>query len=341
MNVVLRGTSVPAPSLLLSGSNVPLVAGSVIDFGSIERGGSRVQDFLLLNSGSTNLTARNIAVTGTGFRGPIGVTAPVPLAPGEMASFQIAFEPETARAAQGSLTIDHRSFQLQGLGLDPPLPSASIVLSSSTGSSGQQNSISIPLAAPSPGSGTGTLTMAFQRAVAGITDDPAIQFLSGPRRAATVTISAGDQTAKFGGQPSIAFQTGTTAGTIVFTLQLPNSTGRASLNIAPSTVSLDLATGVRRVNDLDVSLAGFDNTYSVSQLAFTFYDAKGAAIAPGVIRYDASSNFQQYFGATQVGGMFGLRATFPVAGDATQVSSADVEITNTAGVAAAKRISFQ
>src|SRR5581483_10773612 len=112
---------------------------------------------------------------------------------------------------------------------------------------------------------------------------------------------------------------------------------QASLTIAPSMVNLDLATGVRRVNDLDVSLAGFDNTYSISQLAFTFYDINGNMIPPGVIRFDATSNFQQYFGSTQVGGMFALRATFPVAGDATQVGSVDVQVANTAGAATAQR----
>ncbi len=201
--------------------------------------------------------------------------------------------------------MDKRSFNLKGLGLDPPLPGASITLASTIGASAQQNSVSIALATASQVGGTGTLTMEFQSAVAGVTDDPAIQFLSGPKRTATVTISAGDSAAKFGSQSSIAFQTGTTAGTILFTLKLPNSTQQATLNITPAPVKIDRATGVRRIDALDVSLIGFDNTYSASQLAFTFYNTAGQALQPGAMRVDATSSFRNYFSSTSTGGAFG------------------------------------
>ena len=120
--------------------------------------------------------------------------------------------------------------------------------------------------------------------VVGLPDDSAVQFLSGAKRVATVTIAAGDSTAKFGGQPDFAFQTGTTAGSIVFTLTLPNSSDQYTLPLAPAVVGIDTATGARRVNDLDVNIAGFDNTHSISQLGFTFYDASGSVIQPGMIR---------------------------------------------------------
>ena len=182
--------------------------------------------------------------------------------------------------------------------------------------------------------------MEFRSNVAGAADDPAIQFLSGPKRAATVTISVGDTVGKFGTQPNMAFQTGTTAGTIVFTLTLPNATQQTSLTIAPAAVTFDTASGVRRVNDLDVSLTGFDNTYSASLLAFTFFDKSGGTLQPGVIRVDVTSQFKQYFSSTKTGGSFALLATFPVSGDATQVGGVDVQFTNSAGAAKTQRISF-
>src|SRR5439155_22226676 len=140
---------------------------------------------------------------------------------------------------------------LTGLGFDPPLPAASIAFASWIASSAQQNTISIPLAADSEVSGTGTVTMEFRSSVTGVADDAAIQFLSGPKRAATVTIAPGDTAAKFGTQSSIAFQTGTTAGTITFSLKLGNSTRQTTLTIAPVPVNIDTAHAVRRVNDLD------------------------------------------------------------------------------------------
>ncbi len=87
-----------------------------------------------------------------------------------------------------------------------------------------------------------------------------------------------------------------------------------------------------------MSLAGFDNTYSASQLSFTFYDSRGSAIQPGAIRVDVSSTFQQYFASTQAGGMFALLAKFPMTGDSNQVASVDVQITNAAGVTTAQRV---
>jgi hypothetical protein len=339
INIALRGSSVAAASLTLAGNSAPLMAGAVIDFGSVVRGASQLQSYNLFNSGGTSLTVNNLSVSGTGFRGPIGLAAPIQLAPGQTASFQIAFEPQNGQPAQGTLKVDQRAFNLKGLGLDPPLPGAAIILTSTLGASAQQNSVSILLTSASAVSGTGTLTLEFHPSVPGVSDDPAVQFLSGPKRAATATISAGDAMAKFGGQSSIAFQTGATAGMIVFTLKLSNgSQQQATLTIAPAPVNFDMATSIRKFGELDVSLAGFDNTYSASQLTFTFYNSKGATIQPGAIRVDVSSTFQQYFASTQAGGMFALLAKFPMTGDSNQVASVDVQITNAAGVTTAQRV---
>jgi len=338
INITLQGNAVPAATLMLEGSKTPLAAGAVIDFGPLVRGGSKLQGFMLLNAGSTNMTVTSLAVSGTGFRGPIGLTAPVQLTPGQTASFQVAFEPQTGQPAQGTLTVDNRSFNLTGLGLDPPLPSASITLASTLGASAQQNSVSVSLASVSQVSGSGTLTLQFRPSVPGVSDDPAVQFLSGPKRNASVTISPGDSGAKFNGQSSIAFQTGSTAGTITFTLTLPSGTQQTSLTIQPSPIHLDTASSVRELGELDVSLTGFDNTYTAAQLSFTFYDAKGAVLQPGAIPVNAATPFQQYFASTQAGGTFALLAKFPVSGDTSQIASVDVQITNTAGVTTVQKI---
>jgi hypothetical protein len=340
LNVNLQGFGVPSAVLTLAGGTTPLIAGTVIDFGSLVSGGSRLQALVLTNHGTSGITVTALSVSGAGFRGPIGPAAPIPLAPGSSVSFQVAFEPQSSQPLRGTLLVDQRSFSLSGLGLDPPLPAASIVFASPAAASAQQNSISVPLAAASPVSGTGTVTMEFHSGVPGVADDAAIRFMTGAKRSASVNISAGATMAAFGAQPSMAFQTGTTAGTIVFTLTLPNGTQTASLTIPPAAINFDTSSGVRRVNDLDVSLTGFDNTYSASQLAFTFYDKNGVTMQPGVIRVDATANFRLYFAASQVGGAFALLATFPVSGDATQVAGVDVQIVNSAGVAKTQRITF-
>ena len=75
-------------------------------------------------------------------------------------------------------------------------------------------------------------------------------------------------------------------------------------------------------------------------LAFTFFDSAGRTIQPGVLRVDASADFKRYFQSGAAGGMFALRATFPVSGDATQVAAVEVEITNSAGITRTQRLPF-
>jgi hypothetical protein len=357
INIILDGTGTPSVVLTLDGSNIPLAAGAIIDFGSVASGSTKLLTFNLSNPASTPVNVNALSVTGAGFKGPIGAAAPIPIAPGQTISFQVEFLPTSGQASQGTLVIDQRSFVLTGQGLSPPLPAASIVFGSSVGQSLQQNNVSIPLAAAAQVSGTGTLTMTFQSTVQGHSDDPAIQFLSGPLRQATVSISPGDTTAMFdGNQSNSVFQTGATAGTITFTLTLngnPTPAAQATLTIGPAPVSFASATSIRLLGstinngepagvpvggEVDISISASDNTYSASELAFTFFDRKGATMQPGVIRVDATSNFQSYFNSTTTGGAFGLLAKFAVTGDVTQIISTDIAITNSAGVTTTQHI---
>jgi hypothetical protein len=340
INILLQGNSVPSVSVLLLGTKTPLTASAIVDFGSVAVGASQTRTFLLFNPGNANITVNTVVVSGTSFSGPVGSSFPLQIGPGQSPTFQVSFTPQSGTPAQGTLTVDKRTFSLKAQGLNPPLPDATIVFASTVGASAQQNSLTIALASVSQVSGNGTLTMTFQPSVAGVSDDPAIQFLSGPQRKATVSISIGDTSAKIGGQSSMAFQTGATAGVITFTLTLPNAAPTATLIIPPSPVNLATLTAVRRAGALDVAFSGFDNTYSASQLAFTFYDLKGKALPQGAINVDATSAFQQYFSATQAGGLFALLATFPVSGNTMQIGAVTAQITNSSGATTAQQIPF-
>jgi Abnormal spindle-like microcephaly-assoc'd, ASPM-SPD-2-Hydin len=343
VSVILTGTAVASAALTVGSGTTPLSSGATVNFGSVDEGSTKTETFVLTNSGSASINLATLAITGAGFKGPIGLSAPLQLAPGQMASFQVSFTPTSGTLAQGVLTVDTRTFNLTGQGLAAMLPSTAIVFASTLAASAQQNSISIPLASPSQSSATGTLTLAFQSSVTGVSDDPAIQFLSGPLRKASVSISPGDTSAKIGGQPSMAFQTGTTAGTITFTLALTNeATQQATLTIPPSPVNLDDDTisAVRLFGSLNVSFGGFDNTYSASQLAFTFYDTKGLALPQGAIDVDAASAFHTYFSTTQAGGTFQVLAEFPVTGNTALIGFVTAQITNSLGTSTAVQIPF-
>lgn len=331
LSAMLTGRGVPTTLVLFEQS--PLSSGMIAGFGQAEIGSNITKTFTISNPNASALDVNSISVTGPGFRGPVGIAAPLQLAPGASASFQVVFEPQQPMPAQGTLSIDQRSFVLVALGTEPPLPKATLVMTGGALSSAQQSKISIVLASASKVNGAGTLTLDF-RPNPGLPDDPAVQFLSGPRRAASFAVKPGDT------QYDFAFQTGTTAGTIVFTVKTTNSADQFTVPIAPATVSIDNAMGSRRVNDLDISLSGFDNTHSISQLSFTFYDKGGRVLQPGVLRVDAAPEFKRYFDSGQAGGMFLMRATFPVTGDASQIAGADVQVANSAGVANTQRITF-
>jgi hypothetical protein len=321
-----------APAALVSFGQTQLAPGSTTNFGQIEIGTSVAKTFSLANPNSTAVSIGAIVIAGEAFHGSSGISFPLTLAAGGSYSLPITFAPQVGGPANGTLTVDQRTFNLTGLGLLPALPKGTIMLSSATAASAQQMKVSIALASAAKVAGTGILTMQFLP-IAGLSDDAAIQFLSGAKRAATVTIAAGDSIAKFGGQPDFAFQTGTTAGSIVFTLTLSNSSDQYTLPVVPAVAGIDTATGERRVNDLDVNIAGFDNTHSISQLGFTFYDTKGNVVQPGLIRVVSPPEFKQYFAANLAGGMFTMRASFPVTGEASQISGVDVKVTNSAGTA--------
>jgi hypothetical protein len=97
---------------------------------------------------------------------------------------------------------------------------------------------------------------------------------------------------------------------------------------------------VRSAAGLEIRVTGFDNTRSLGSLTFTFYDAAGKPIPPGAIRADAAKDFASYFASSGLGGVFQLRAVFPVNGDASGVVSCEATLSNSAGTTTTQRTFF-
>jgi hypothetical protein len=213
------------------------------------------------------------------------------------------------------------------------LPMPSLIIDQQPLLSQQQAHVTVQLASAAATAEIGTLTMKFTPSVANISDDPAIEFVTTSGRQLQVTVASGAQVATYSGQSAITFQTGTTAGTLTFTVEFPNQAAvTQSYTIAPSQVKLTSGNAVTQPPNLVVTLTGFDNSYSVGQLSFTFYDKSGKILTPTALAVNATSAFQQYFfGSTPVGGAFSLQASFPVTGDATQVGSVAVTLANSIG----------
>jgi hypothetical protein len=241
--------------------------------------------------------------------------------------------------------VETRVFLLSGAGFDPPLPKPTLAIDTMSIASAQQRTLTMTLAAPAPSAASGLVKLTFTPAVLGVADDPAILFVTTGTRMAPFTVNRGDTVARLDGKASAVFQTGTTAGTISFTVDAGSIgiTGdpTTTVSIAPTPVAIDTLTAVRRTNDLDVLLIGYDNTYSTGVMTFTFFDTSGRAIEPGVIRSDFTSDFRAFFNKASAGSAFSARVTFPVTGDASKVAEVEVELSNSAGSARTPRVALR
>lgn len=312
---------------------------SAINFGQTVSGtnGSATLTFTVSNPQTTiyGVTVPNITVTGAGFALSGVPTMPAVIQPNQSITFQAVFSASATGTYTGTLAIGSRQFNLTGQSITSPLPDPSFQLDEQPLTSQQQVHLSIQLASASSVSAIGQLTMQFAPSVANVTDDPAINFVATGGRQLQVSVASGASNATYNGQSAITFQTGTTAGTITFTLTFPNKAPLTqSFTISPAQIQITGATAVRQAPNLVVTLTGYDNTYSASQLSFTFYDTTGKVLTPSAMQVDETTAFHQYFfTSNQAGGAFSLQASFPVNGDVTQVGSVAVSVKNSIGTA--------
>jgi hypothetical protein len=75
-------------------------------------------------------------------------------------------------------------------------------------------------------------------------------------------------------------------------------------------------------------------------MTFTFFDQSASALSPGAITVESSAAFQHFFGGSDLGGVFGLHAFFPVHGNPAQVDSVQIEIVNSAGTLQTGKVRF-
>jgi len=336
LNVALTAQGVAAPMLsdstghqYCAGPNDP------IDIGRTQVG-TTLQMSLTLNN--VTQTMASVSLTGAGFALTGGTFT---VQPGATQTFQISFSPLVANREAAVLNVNDLAWNFYGDGfVQPVLLQPSLQISGNADQSSSQATVSIPLAGAATAAITGQLSLAFQPA-GNLPDDPNIQFTANSARSIPVQVNPGDTEAHFttGDENACTFQTGTTAGTITFSLSLGEATTTASTTIAAAPVSLDLATASAEVTQIIVSLTGFDNTHAASTLAFTFYDTSGKAISPGLIQTDVAGDFATYYKTwPSAGGAFALQAIFPVSGDVTQVAGVEVHFTNPSGVTTPPRI---
>ncbi|HEY3740595.1 MAG TPA: hypothetical protein VGL53_12160 [Bryobacteraceae bacterium] len=279
---------------------------------------------------------------------------PLTLNPTQSAAVVLQFAPTATQSYSGAFVVGPVTVPLTGNGVAPAFAAPTIVVDSSL-ASGIQASLTITLPTPAPVAATGTLFLAFQPSV-GSVDDPQIQFLLPAGRKIGFSFNAGDTVATIGTAKSVNFQTGTTAGKLTFSATFQTPPQPVTATIAPQGIAIDSTiANIPNDSQATILLNGFDNTKSITQLAFTFYTVSGTSLAvvpPGKITYDATKDFSQFFQTSTAGGMFSLLAQFPVSGMAATsgagaaiggaaiLHSVDVEITNSAGTVTLTQLLF-
>lgn len=342
ISTILYGSGVNAPTLTSGAgcsSSVPF------NWGNVTAGGSSSCAFALTNLNSQPVTVASVVVNGLGFTGPYGVTIPLTLQPGQSAPFSVNFTPPGAIAYSGTLVIGTQSFALTGTGQQPPLPAPSLQFDSPSYSSAQQGVLTVTIPGGSPIAASGYVNLTFAPSTPVVKDDSEIAFLANGSRSIPFSVSAGATTAQLSGQNSATFQTGTTEGTLTFTLTteapMSGSAPVKQFTIGGSKVLIDSTTASKeRAGYLDITIIGADNTYSAGAMAFSFFDTSGNAIGSAVSA-DFTSTFKTYYGGQTAGSAFQTLVSFPVTGSVVAIGSVTVTLTNAAGVATTGSLTFQ
>jgi hypothetical protein len=338
ISVLLTATvPVELTCLLSTGSGTQPLGADTVNFGVVQQGSAVTQHVILLNQTSVPLTVPALATTGAGFTLSGSTPSGTVLQPVATGGFDVQFSPAAAGPASGSLLVGSRSYLLSGTGVLPSLPAPVLSVTLAQALSAQQGTVTVNLSQASAASGSGTVTLTFQPAAPGVTD-PAIAFATGGQTA-SFTVSAGDKRGQFGTQASVAFQTGSTAGSLVITAQLGSQTDQQTIVIPPAAVSETAAQATRGASTVEVDVTGFDNTRTAGTVTFTFFDSNGNTIAPGAISTNSTAAFAGYF-QNSAGGTFLLKAVFPVTGNAAQITSFEADLSNVTGTTKGVKTNF-
>ncbi len=346
-SIVLVATVQAAAALTSSSPCTGPGNGSSIGFGNIAFSQTVTCTLTLLNQSAQALIISSASISGQGFRLAQPANTPIDLNPGGSSQLQISFSPNSAQIYSGTLTIGYpalsQTFTLSGTAYNPPLPTPILEFDTANPQSGQQITLTVALPVPSPIPASGSVLMAFTpnpEAATSATDD--VGFANGAK-AVNFTIQSGSTQAMLNGQAGAVFTTGTTTGKITFTVSTAAQlTGdpTTSITLAPIPISVNNAAATAIAGDLNVQIWGFDNTYSAGPMSFTFYDAAGHSIGSGPIAADFTSNFHTYFSNSTDGGSFAVLVTFPITGNAAEVGSVNVQLTNSIGTTTITALPF-
>ncbi|HEY6344829.1 MAG TPA: putative Ig domain-containing protein [Bryobacteraceae bacterium] len=221
------------------------------------------------------------------------------------------------------------------------VPSVAVTVGTGTAfGPAQQQPINISLSNAYSSAITITLTLSFQSTVGG--QDLTVQFLTptGGAQSLTLTVPAGSLAPST--TPMLA--TGTTAGTITITTAL-TAAGATLPAPAPTIITIPksspVITNVTFSNtggSLTVTVTGYSPTRDMVSGNFTFSPASGSTLAQSQVTVQLGSAFTTWYQNTAsyaYGTEFLLTMPFTVSGNAADVTSVSVTLTNSFGTSSA------
>ncbi len=318
-------------------------------------GGHLDTAFRVRNTAQAAAWFQGLTLAGQGFSFAVLPRLPALVEAGAAVDFTVRFAPAGLGSYSAFLSVNGETSILLGSGraADPPKPPdpeppkladpprPRIVVEPQALKGGQQAKVAVQFASPSEVAASGELLMEFKAAVPGRGDDSGVLFPATGVRRIAFTVAAGEALARFGGRAETEFQTGTTAGLIVFTARLGPHAEQLTATVPSGYIVIDGARTARSASGIEVEVTGYDTSRSASLASFTFFDRAGSVVAPGAIQVDVSRAFQQYFETTELGSVFRLRAAFPVSGDASRIGGVEAVLSNSLGSTQTKRLTVQ
>jgi hypothetical protein len=257
----------------------------------------------------------------------------------------------TSVTTEGDLIVTNNSTSEVVAVIAPPVPT--IVLTPSTLAAVQQATMGVTLPAPYPFDVSGTVTLQFFSNTSNPLDDPAVRFSNG-LRTVDFNVPANTTEARFEPNPDpgpIGFQTGSVAGTLVFTgaltagtlaVRCPGGIGAAVGAIPPTAPVLQapLVTLDANGRPAEIQLTIASTTRDVTFLTLNFLTTPAVrpscgrtlkcAVDGTAIRIDVKDFFDAWYASdTSFGGLSLLR--LPLAFEADVHGTVFIALENSAG----------
>jgi large repetitive protein len=239
----------------------------------------------------------------------------------------------------------HTAAAAISIAVSPPAPPA-LTIGTIPGTPATQPKVTVTLASAYPVALTGTISVSFQSSVGGNPTEVTLFTSAGSFSTLTFNIAAGATTAVFPNTPVL--DTGTGAGTITLTATLVNAGGVAitpsptptteTIAIAPSAPVIQSVTFTNTAGSLAVVVTGYSTTREMVSGQFTFAPVTGSTLSQSTVTVQLASAFSTWYQSSASnpwGGQFMLTVPFTVSGDAADVASVSVTLTNTKGTSPA------